>query len=453
MEWRRGQRPGASCRLAAGHSARRTNCMFVLGVAPWPPLHLEMATSIAWHRIKEPSQKKIMCLSGTKAATLPQLRLSNKQCYGSSSAPANLRPDQARRSVCYIMAWNLAMLDQITSNEAGTARAPSLAVLFRPISGAAVGWLLSLALLNIQTGLVLMIPTLALASVGSYSNLEHPPPTLPAASSFQPWMSLPPTNVPISDVPSSDVPIFSEVSIINCLGQRIASANCQVPWHKLSTASANEMPRHKSSSASAQIILCTRLPSKKGSRFNIRPRKGARGLIIHNSSCGATRGQRGSRSARRTIENIRGIDAFICTHNINADAYTLLYTSASANMLPTFAVHGVCMGKLNRRTVVCLGTTSIQPSCASAHDPPSCASAQDRFNRRVPRHTINRRASAQISCASQHRRRSITPEFLRLSNGHRIRLPGLFRVLLTLCSHEVAWPIAGASFETGNSGW
>ena len=241
-----------------------------------------------------------------------------------------------------------------------------------------------------------MIPTLALASVGSYSNLEHPPPTLPAASSFQPWMSLPPTNVPISDVPSSDVPIFSEVSIINCLGQRIASANCQVPWHKLSTASANEMPRHKSSSASAQIILCTRLPSKKGSRFNIRPRKGARGLIIHNSSCGATRGQRGSRSARRTIENIRGIDAFICTHNINADAYTLLYTSASANMLPTFAVHGVCMGKLNRRTVVCLGTTSIQPSCASAHDPPSCASAQHQFNCHVPWHMIH-------CCVPQHK--------------------------------------------------
>ena len=59
------------------------------------------------------------------------------------------------------------MLDQITSNEAGTARAPSLAALFRPVSGAGVGWLLSLALLNIQTGLVLMIPTLALVSVGT----------------------------------------------------------------------------------------------------------------------------------------------------------------------------------------------------------------------------------------------------------------------------------------------
>ena len=83
------------------------------------------------------------------------------------------------------------MLDQITSNEAGTARAPSLAALFRPVSGAGVGWLLSLALLNIQTGLVLMIPTLALASVSSYSNLEHLPLTLLVVSSFQPWMSLP----------------------------------------------------------------------------------------------------------------------------------------------------------------------------------------------------------------------------------------------------------------------
>ena len=64
------------------------------------------------------------------------------------------------------------MLDQITSNEAGMARAPSLAALFRPISGAGVGWLLSLALLNIQAGLILMILTLALASVGQLQRFE-----------------------------------------------------------------------------------------------------------------------------------------------------------------------------------------------------------------------------------------------------------------------------------------
>ena len=76
-----------------------------------------------------------------------------------------------------------------------------------PVSGAGVGWLLSLALLNIQTGLVLMIPTLALASVSSYSDLEHPPPTLPAASSFQPWMSLPPTNINTTAAPTQSGPI------------------------------------------------------------------------------------------------------------------------------------------------------------------------------------------------------------------------------------------------------
>ena len=134
-------------------------------------------------------------------------------------------------------------------------------------------------------------------------------------------------------------------------------------------------------------------------------------------------------------------------HTINRRASVQISCASTHDQPPCLGTNLVCPGARSTRNYACL----LSPSTASAWvSQPPCL---DRHKSRVPRHTINRRASAQISCASAHDqppRLGTVPVCLATPPAvHHTRVPSP----LQWTSDSAAGPVRGSAHPMFSRGW